>query len=151
MFKVGDRVKCIDNNRFEDLLKKEKEYKVLNIDKDGFIQVLEEYGAFKPDRFILIKKTTGNINIYDSIIKELREVYVAKNNDYGNSVGHTYDLFGDVSFATRINDKISRANTLITKGNQQVTDEKLEDTIKDMVNYGILWLIERQRVKEDIE
>lgn len=99
----------------------------------------------------MFKVEVQNIDIYDGIIQELREVYIAKNNDYGNSVGNTYDLFGDVSFATRINDKISRANTLITKGNQQVTDEKLEDTIKDMVNYGILWLIERQRVKEDIE
>jgi ppGpp synthetase/RelA/SpoT-type nucleotidyltranferase len=86
----------------------------------------------------------NKIRKYDNIIKELRAIYIAKNNDYGSSVTDTYNKFGDVSFMVRITDKINRATTLLSKNNRQVQDEKLEDTIKDMINYGILWLIERE-------
>lgn len=92
----------------------------------------------------------NKIRKYDTIIKELRAIYVAKNNDYGSSVTDTYNKFGDVSFMVRITDKINRATTLLAKNNRQVQDEKLEDTIKDLVNYGILWLIEREENVEKI-
>ena len=92
----------------------------------------------------------NKIRKYDNIMKELRAIYVAKNNDYGSSVTDTYNKFGDVSFMVRITDKINRATTLLSNNNRQVQDEKLEDTIKDMVNYGILWLIEREENVEKI-
>ena len=90
------------------------------------------------------------IRKYDAIMKELRAIYVAKNSDYGNSVTDTYAKFGDVSFMVRITDKINRATSLLSKNNRQVQDEKLEDTIKDMINYGILWLIERDENIENV-
>ena len=92
----------------------------------------------------------NKIKRYDNITRELRAIYVAKNNDYGDSVKDTYNKFGDVSFMVRITDKINRATTLMTNNNRQVQDEKLEDTIKDMVNYGILWLMERDESVEKI-
>ena len=78
------------------------------------------------------------------IVNEMRELYIKKNNDYGNSVSDTYNKFGDVSFAVRITDKVNRLTTLLENKEQKVQDEKIEDTIIDMVNYGILWLIERE-------
>ena len=92
----------------------------------------------------------NKIRKYDNIIKELRAIYIAKNNDYGSSVTDTYNKFGDVSFMVRITDKINRATTLLSKNNRQVQDEKLEDTIKDMINYGILWLIEKEESIENV-
>lgn len=152
MFNIGDKVICINNKVYENILEKNKVYKVLDKNIEN-IKVVEGYGYFMPERFELVERADKNnkIKIYDNIIKELRDIYVAKNNDYGDSVANTYDTFGDVSFAVRITDKVNRASTLLTKGNQQVSDEKLEDTIKDMINYGILWLIERERTKENIE
>lgn len=87
---------------------------------------------------------------YDNITKELKAIYVAKNNDYGDSVKDTYNKFGDISFMVRLTDKINRATTLLKTNNRQVQDEKLEDTIKDMINYGILWLMEREESIEKI-
>jgi hypothetical protein len=86
----------------------------------------------------------NKINKYDNIVKELKGIYVAKNSDYGSSVSDTYNKFGDVSFMVRITDKINRATTLLQNNDRKVHDEKIEDTIKDMINYGILWLIERE-------
>ena len=46
--------------------------------------------------------------------------------------------------ATRINDKINRINSLITTNKQEVKDESLNDTIMDLANYAILWLVDRK-------
>lgn len=92
------------------------------------------------------KKEDGNIRevLFKEITDDLFEVYKMKNNDYGNSVGDTYQRYGDVSFLVRIEDKINRLKSLtVDNKKQQVADEKVEDTIKDLINYGILWYIER--------
>ena len=82
--------------------------------------------------------------LFKEITDDLFEVYKMKNNDYGNSVGDTYQRYGDVSFLVRIEDKINRLKSLtVDNKRQQVADEKVEDTIKDLINYGILWYIER--------
>lgn len=83
--------------------------------------------------------------IFDYIVDHMSTTYRAKNSDYGDSVGDTYNKFGDISFLVRISDKYNRLVSLTNnEQNQQVQDEKLEDTILDMANYCILWLIERQ-------
>ena len=86
--------------------------------------------------------------MYNEILEELRKTYEAKNVDYGDSVGDTYKKFGDVSFLTRITDKYNRILSLADKGEcGQVKDEGLNDTILDMANYCILWVIEREAKK----
>ena len=86
-------------------------------------------------------------DIYNEIIQKLSETYEAKNSDYGDSVGDTYDKFGDVSFLTRITDKYNRLLSLYQKGTPQVA-ESMDDTILDMANYCILWLVERELRKD---
>lgn len=83
--------------------------------------------------------------IFDYIVDHMSDTYRAKNSDYGDSVGDTYNKFGDISFLVRISDKYNRLVSLTNnEQNQQVQDEKLEDTILDLANYCVLWLIERQ-------
>ena len=83
--------------------------------------------------------------LYNSIISQMSKTYEAKNVDYGDSVGDTYNKFGDVSFLTRITDKYNRILSLSNKGEcGEVKDEKLDDTILDLANYCVLWLVERQ-------
>ena len=88
--------------------------------------------------------------MYNEILEELRKTYEAKNADYGDSVGDTYNKFGDVSFLTRITDKYNRILSLADRGEcGQVKDEGLNDTILDMANYCILWVIERAATKDN--
>ena len=88
-------------------------------------------------------------DIYNAIISDLAETYEAKNADYGDSVGDTYKQFGDVSFLTRITDKYNRILSLADKGEcGAVKDESMDDTILDMANYCILWLVERRLKNE---
>lgn len=84
-------------------------------------------------------------DIYNSTLQTMSKTYEAKTADYGDSVGDTYNKFGDVSFLTRITDKYNRILSLSDKGEcGQVKDESLNDTILDMANYCILWLVERE-------
>lgn len=88
-------------------------------------------------------------DIYNAILTDLSTTYEAKNADYGDSVGDTYKKFGDVSFLTRITDKYNRILSLADKGEcGAVKDESMDDTILDIANYCILWLVER-RAKEE--
>lgn len=88
--------------------------------------------------------------MFNEILEELRKTYEAKNADYGDSVGDTYKKFGDVSFLTRITDKYNRILSLSDRGEcGQVKDESLNDTILDMANYCILWLVERKANKNN--
>lgn len=83
--------------------------------------------------------------MFNEILEELRKTYEVKNADYGDSVGDTYNKFGDVSFLTRITDKYNRILSLSNKGEcGAVKDEKLDDTILDLANYCVLWLVERE-------
>lgn len=86
------------------------------------------------------------VGIYEYILNHLEETYKAKNNDYGNSVADTYDKFGCVSFLVRITDKYNRLMTLCDPNapEQKVKDEKIDDTILDLANYCLLWLVERE-------
>ena len=85
------------------------------------------------------------VEIYNNIINDMCKTYKAKNADYGDSVGDTYNKFGDVSFLTRITDKYNRILSLSDKGEcGEVKDERLDDTILDLANYCVLWLVERK-------
>ena len=93
--------------------------------------------------------TTHNmsrLDIYQYLLYHLQETYEAKNNDYGNSVADTYEKFGDLSFLVRITDKYNRLMTLCNSNapEQKVKDEKIDDTILDLANYCLLWLVEKE-------
>ena len=85
-----------------------------------------------------------NIEIHRRILDAMHELYVAKNNDYGNSVHDTYMKFGPDAYLVRMNDKLNRAINLVHNGTEKsyVTSESLKDTLIDLANYAILMCIE---------
>lgn len=73
----------------------------------------------------------------EEIIEENRALYMRKNVDYGNS----FKDFAWIGLLVRLNDKINRILCLMDSGSIQVKDERVEDTIQDLYNYGILSLM----------
>ncbi|KAB7198371.1 nucleotide modification associated domain-containing protein [Clostridium beijerinckii] len=74
------------------------------------------------------------------ISNEIAELLEKKNKDYGNSFDKTVEEYGATAYLLRIEDKISRLKSITKNKEILVTDESMEDTIKDIAGYSILML-----------
>lgn len=83
------------------------------------------------------------IEKYDTIINETRTILINKNKDYGEA----YKEFGLIGLLARINEKIKRCLTITKTEIVYNNDEKLKDTLQDLINYSILTLIELEEKK----
>lgn len=161
-YKIGDVVRIKDNlqvgekyggcNVIDDMLKYRGMVDTIEyIDKEGDYYLANDNNPYVWNKDMLepaltVKQTKmDRMDIYQYILNNLEETYKNKNNDYGNSVADTYKKFGDLSFLVRITDKYNRLLTLCNPNNEQkVKDEKIDDTILDLANYCLLWLVERE-------
>lgn len=161
-YKIGDVVRIKDNlqvgekyggcNVIDDMLKYRGMVDIIEyIDKEGDYHLANDNNPYVWNKDMLEPALTvkqakmDRLDIYQYILNNLEETYKNKNNDYGNSVADTYEKFGDLSFLVRITDKYNRLLTLCNPNNEQkVKDEKIDDTILDLANYCLLWLVERE-------
>ena len=94
----------------------------------------------------------NKIEKHEQICNEIHEMYTKKNADYGDSVGELYAKLGDISFLTRISDKYHRLMNLMCDSDgykrKDINYESVDDTIQDLANYCIIWLMEREMKKE---
>lgn len=86
--------------------------------------------------------------MHNNICGELNELYRKKNHDYGDSFHKSFEEFGMVMAAIRINDKVNRFKTLI-KSDSQVNDESIRDTLLDAANYCIMTVMELDRERDN--
>lgn len=70
---------------------------------------------------------------------ECIELYAKKNHDYGDSFSKGCDVIGDAYAIGRLYDKINRLITL-SKTNSEVKDESIEDTLRDLACYSLMYL-----------
>ena len=81
------------------------------------------------------------------------ELLLKKNADYGSSVWKVPILAPDcpVSAAIRVrmSDKISRINNLVAGGKDTV-GESLDDSLKDLCAYGLLYLARPKEQKQEV-
>jgi hypothetical protein len=80
-------------------------------------------------------------NRFDSVVKELQTLWLSKNRDYNNSFEKSLIKRGKDPFVTRLEDKWLRIESLYEQGNNAVADESFEDTVTDMANYCIMYLM----------
>ena len=84
------------------------------------------------------------IQRYDRIAAEMRETFVRKNHDSGNSVFQSPEMAPDIqpeeAVRVRISDKLGRLKTLLS-GEQAQVSESIRDTYADLVNYLIILLM----------
>lgn len=84
--------------------------------------------------------TLHNSSIYD-IFDNLFDIYDEKNWDYGNSSEFQLRWDGIYSFKVTIEHKICRIDSFYENGEFKVADEKLGDTVGDLINYCMIYLI----------
>mgnify|MGYP001186281789 CR=1 FL=1 len=76
---------------------------------------------------------------------EIKNLLLRKNHDYGNSFSKQYEKYGMVSGLIRLDDKMSRLDSLMKK--EALVDESVEDTVMDIAGYAVLLLIELRKKK----
>lgn len=78
---------------------------------------------------------------------EVKDLLIRKNADYGDSFSKQFKKYGIMSALIRIDDKISRLETL-TSGHTAQVDESIEDSLLDLVGYATLAVVELRKSKE---
>lgn len=88
------------------------------------------------------------VELHKAIGIYLAGVYTKKNSDYGDAFGKSLDKHGMKAAIVRMEDKLGRLDSLTSGTDQQIFDEKLEDTVLDLANYAIMtamYMIEKGR------
>lgn len=80
---------------------------------------------------------------------ELQQTLIKKNTDYGDAFAKRFQKHGILSAFIRMEDKWLRLENLIANKNNNLVDESIEDTVKDLIGYGLLTLIELEKEKQN--
>ena len=89
----------------------------------------------------------NKVNAFEDITIQLRNLYDAKNRDYGDSFGQSFRKWGLPMSCIRLGDKLNRLESFAQKKDMQVNDESVEDTLRDLANYAIMTLVELEMAK----
>lgn len=76
------------------------------------------------------------------LCEELNAIYAKKNHDYGDSFHLSFVEEGMAMPRIRLGDKLNRFKSLTKKGDRQVSDESVRDTLMDLANYALMTVIE---------
>ena len=87
-------------------------------------------------------KAQSYVDYFDDILKEMSEVHQRKNADYGNNFHKRYEKYGFLTALLRLTDKMERLENIYEKGEIQVKDESVEDTLLDLANYAVMTIVE---------
>ena len=77
--------------------------------------------------------------IADGYLKEQTLLFLKKNKDYGDSFIKSMKKFGDLSALVRMDDKMNRYLQLKGSDVIEVQDEKIDDTLLDLLNYIVMF------------
>ena len=82
------------------------------------------------------------VNAFEDVTLKLRNLYEAKNRDYNDSFGQSFEKWGLPMSCIRLGDKLNRLESFAQGKDMKVHDEGVRDTLMDMANYAIMTLIE---------
>ena len=91
-------------------------------------------------------KPKSKLSRFEDVSKEKKEIYIRKQNDYGDSFGKSFEEFGIMSAVVRISDKCNRLISLTGGAKQQVKTESIRDTLLDMSNYCDMAIVEMDEI-----
>jgi hypothetical protein len=100
------------------------------------------------------------LQLHREVCKNAYELMCRKNADYSGGKNGSDPFLNftrcetmgitttERGFLVRLTDKMSRLSTFCDTGTFQVSDEKLKDTIEDIINYSVLFLAYVESKKE---
>lgn len=86
---------------------------------------------------------------HEELCKDLNSTYRKKNVAYGDAFGRTFRKYGMISALTRMSDKWNRIEALSLGAENQITDESILDTLKDLACYCLMTIVEMEEKKDE--
>lgn len=79
--------------------------------------------------------------LHETLCNQAQELQKKKNHDYAQeeNIFRNFDYFGGLGILVRLSDKLARLRSFEENGTFQVADEKLLDTILDIINYAVIY------------
>ena len=115
---------------------------------DGYLATVESWNDYSAEHQLKAPAEHSQDNI-SAVVENLREMLIAKNQNYGNSAFQSPVLLPDLpaekAIFVRMSDKVARLAQL-TSGEKDRVGESIEDTLLDLSGYCILAII---AMKED--
>lgn len=90
-----------------------------------------------------------NTERFKQLVSEMADTYERKNSDYGNSFDATLDKWGPNIALARLEDKLNRATTILSKPAK--VEESIKDTLLDLSTYALMlqmWLEKQKSTPE---
>lgn len=75
--------------------------------------------------------------ILHAIVSDIEQLLIKKNKDYG---AKNLLTFGNLGILIRLSDKLERLKNHVLN-NSELNNESLDDTLKDIAGYAIMWLV----------
>ena len=82
------------------------------------------------------------LDLLRDIHKKEEALYAERNEKYGDSFSRTYQKRGSAAVLTRLEDKLSRVDHLLTNGLTGSDGESVIDTLMDLSNYANMAIME---------
>lgn len=96
------------------------------------------------------KQTDEKVKRFKEIVDNMADLYAKKNDNYGDSFTKLYDTLGPIAGLVPLHNKLDRLTNLITTSKTS-SFESVEDTLKDLACYSIMFLMEYEKVREPEE
>lgn len=86
--------------------------------------------------------------LHEDVCQAARELQVRKNHDYAHEgdIFRNFRRYGTFGVLVRLSDKLARLDSFEENKEFAVADEKLEDTIIDIINYATIYLAMKREV-----
>lgn len=115
-------------------------------DEDRYMKERDEYFRMRTGVNPAPEPDTGSFEgQLGQVLAEMEELLLKKNKDYGSSYDKTVEELGETVILIRIMDKFNRLKQLIKSGDAPEVEETIEETLSDLVGYGIIELVRRRR------
>lgn len=100
----------------------------------GIANDAAKYGPVSPRRLELYR-------LHERLCKEALDLMYQKNHDYANDADpyRNFRMFGLLGIVIRLGDKLARLQSFLENGSLAVQDEQIEDTLKDIINYSVIF------------
>jgi len=110
---------------------------------EKFIELYEPDGDDQPDSFASQLLSICTNDCLSLVKKKSHDYGGGSADDIKQRVGNLLD-FGWPGVVIRLGDKYHRLRAFLKQGEFKVKDETVDDTLRDMVNYGLICLLMRK-------